>query len=266
MRMNIIGLGLAVALTGGGCSAVYPELKTPVRAAPAGRQLEPKPPGDLLYIAFTGATIPARTRDGRDWDAIGGSAPDPFAKLIVNKKDLIVTPTEANTLTPTWPDQVRANYRIPKGSGVRVELWDSNPLNDAPICVKAIRNIHLKAENGGVDLRCDSGARISITIEPAHAVLGIGLYYELRTVDMFITRVIQSSAAARAGLGKGVEILKIQDQEVSKLDEGEARSLINANAPAGLKLTVKLTDGAVKDVVLKDDAMYPELGEGIDLP
>ena len=32
---------------------------------------------------FAGAVIPSRTRDGRNWDSVGGSLPDPFAKLLV---------------------------------------------------------------------------------------------------------------------------------------------------------------------------------------
>jgi hypothetical protein len=33
------------------------------------------------HVDFVKAEIPSRTRDGREWDSLGGSLPDPFAKL-----------------------------------------------------------------------------------------------------------------------------------------------------------------------------------------
>src|SRR5882724_10724580 len=79
------------------CGAVYPEIGTPVR--PAGsRQLDPPPPDDMVYLKFARAEIPTRTRDGRQWDSVGGSAPDPFAKLLLEDKEILVTPVQANTL------------------------------------------------------------------------------------------------------------------------------------------------------------------------
>ena len=55
---------------------------------------------------------------------MGGSLPDAFAKLIVNGKVILETPVQSNTLTPTWPDQKKANYHVPSGASAKVELWD----------------------------------------------------------------------------------------------------------------------------------------------
>jgi hypothetical protein len=67
-------------------------------------------------------------------------------------------------------------------------------------------------------------------------------------------------------LRKGTQILKIQRRDVGTLDADEARSLINAHATMGLDLGVRLPDGNVRDVMLKEDAMYPEVDEGLDVP
>ena len=123
--------GLLASLATCGCGAVYPELSTPVRAA-GSRPLDPPPPEDLVFLKFAKAQIPTRTQDGRQWDSVGGSAPDPFAKLLIDDKEILVTPVQANTLSPTWPDQKIGNYRIPRGTPVRVELWDSNAINNHP--------------------------------------------------------------------------------------------------------------------------------------
>ena len=245
------------------CGAVYPEIGTPVRS-PGTRHLEPPPPEDLVFLKFANAVIPSRTRDGRNWDSVGGSKPDPFAKLIIDEKEILVTPVQANTLNPTWPDQKVGNYRLPRNVPVRVELWDSNPINNHPICVESINNILGEASNEqNLELRCDSGASIELVVQPAHAKFGIGLYYELGTYDIRVTRVVSESPAARANLKRGDQLLKIQGRDVKDMDPETARSLINSNVSSGVTLAVKHADGSLQDVTLKDGPMYPAIDEEI---
>lgn len=269
-RLNFELLRLAplalLALVSSACGAVYPEVATPVRQPPPGREVIPEPPPDLLYITFDKATIPKQTRDGRKWDSVGGNAPDPFAKLIVDGQELILTPVQANTLHPTWPDQKRANYKINPQSKVMVELWDSNPINNNPICRKSISEIHSMASSEPEEILCNSGARIELRVEHARPVLGLGMFYELQSQAVRVTRVVEVSPAARAGLAAGVMIRKIQGKKVDSLDSAEAKSLINANAPTGLELTIEYEDGTQRDVSLKEEAMYPQFDEGVDLP
>ncbi len=257
--LSILGpLGLALIT---GCGAVYPEMSTPVRA-PGTRRLDPPPPDDLVFLKFANAQIPTRTRDGRQWDSVGGSAPDPFAKLMIGDKEILVTPVQANTLSPTWPDQPIGNYRIPKNTPLRVELWDSNPINNHPICVEAISNILAEtSEEQNLELRCDSGATIELVVQPAHAKFGLGLYYELGTDDIRVTRVVGESPAARAKLKRGDQLLRIQGREVKGMDQETARSLINSNVSTGVTLSIRHPDGSVDDVTLKDGPMYPTIDE-----
>src|SRR6478752_7001266 len=262
--------GLAQALAVGclslgsiACGAVYPEISTPVRAAGT-RRLEPPPPSDLVFLKFAAAHIPNHTRDGRQWDSVGGAAPDPFAKLLVEDKEILLTPVQANTLTPTWPDQKLGNYRIPQGVPVRVELWDSNALNNHPICVETIGNILAEAsDEQNLELRCDSGAMIEIVVQPAHAKFGLGLYYEFGSDEIHVTRVIVESPAGRAKLTRGDQLVSIQGRPVKGMDAETARSLINANVSTGVTFSVQHMDGSQGEVTLKDGPIYPTIDEEI---
>jgi len=266
-KTNVAWLGLALVLAAGqnACSAVYPELSTPVRAAPAQAKLEPEPPEDVLYIYVAKAVIPDRTRDGRQWDSVGGDLPDPFAKVFVDDVELFRTPVESNTLRPTWPDAVRANYRIAPRTPVRFELWDDNALTHSPICMHPIDDIHHHAGQGFIDIQCDSGASASLVVAPARAVLGLGLYYELRAEDVYVTRVLVESPAARAGLGQGIQIVSIQGESLHGKDPDTVRSLINANLRTGLNMQIQRPDGSTALIELKEGPIYPLSSEKIDL-
>ena len=260
-----LGLVASSALGATACGAVYPEISTPVRA-PGARQLDPPPPEDLVYLKFANARIPTHTRDGRQWDSVGGSAPDPFAKLMIDEKEILLTPVQANTLSPTWPNQKLGNYRIPHGVPVRVELWDSNAINNHPICVETIGNLLAEANNEqNLELRCDSGATIEIVVQPAHAKFGLGLYYELGTEDIHVTRVIGESPAARAKLAAGDQLLRIQGRDVKGMDSETARSLINANVSTGVTFAVKHVNGSQEEVTLKDGPIYPLIDEELQV-
>lgn len=257
---------LATALATCGCGAVYPQLATPVRTPPAHVSLTPPPPEDLLFIKFDGATIPTRTRDGRKWDSVGGSLPDAFAKLFVDGKVILETPVQSNSLTPTWPDQPKANYRIALGATLRVELWDSNPINNHPICVAELRDVHTDAlGEGATPVNCSSGAELRVIVDPAHGRLGVGMYYELQRETIFVTRVLRESPAARAGLVRGDQLLKIQGKSVQTMADGEAQSLINANASTGVTFWVRRADKSEVEISVKEGAIYPVVGEGVTI-
>lgn len=263
-RGSRLGVGLiALALSSVGCAAVYPELSAPLRPPPAGKELSPPPPDDLLFLGFKQARIPSTTRDGRKWDKLGGAAPDPYAILFLNDKELFRTPVQANTISPTWPNQKKANYRIPNGSRLRVEVWDSNPVNNHPICVKKLSSLKEDAYQGEVSFDCESGASVTLRVEPAHAKIGLGFYYELRTERIFISRVIGESPAGRLGVEKGDEILEIQDKPVKSFEEGDAQSLVNANAQTGVKLKLRKPSGDQKSVTVINGPIYPVVSDGI---
>ena len=249
-----------------GCGAVYPQLETPVRNPPPHVTLTPPPPEDLLFLKFGGAVIPSRTRDGRNWDSVGGSLPDAFAKLIVDGKVVLETPVQGNSLTPTWPDQRLANYHVRVGAPARVELWDSNPINNHPICQADVADLHGQSSSElPIQINCNSGAELKLVVQPAHGKLGMGLFYELQREEVAVTRVLSESPAARAGLVRGDQLLKIQGKDVKTMGDGEAQSLINANAVTGVKLLVRKRDRSEVELTLKEGAIYPVYGEGVDI-
>jgi hypothetical protein len=257
---------LLMALGLFGCGAVYPQLETPVRTPPGQVKLTPPPPDDLLFLKFAGAVIPKRTRDGRNWDSVGGSLPDAFAKLYVDGKVILETPVQSNSLTPSWPEQAKANYRVRAGAAVRVELWDSNPISNHPICVSDLADLRSEVSTEAPMLvSCNSGAELKLVVEPAHGRLGIGLFYELRREDVAVTRVLRESPAARAGLVRGDQLLKIQGKAVKTMGDGEAQSLINANAATGVTLLVRKLDKSEIELTLKEGAIYPVAGEGVSV-
>jgi hypothetical protein len=241
-----------------GCAAVYPELGTRTRTIAAGVQLDPGPPGDVRWMKFLSGRVPEKTRDGRRWQSSGDQA-DSYAKLLVNGKELFRTPVHANTLTPTWPDGPKGNFKLGSDDRLRVEFWDSNPLSDKPIGVRDVgrpTDDHLMEKRIRVEF--DSGAEVVLAFEPARAVMGLGLWYELRTGGCGITRMLDGSPAQRAGLLPGDEVLKIAGKATSALTSDEVKSMFNAVPLDGLTLVVKHPDGSVmNNVLVKEGPIYP---------
>ena len=259
--MRLLALSFAALLSVvPACAVVYPEVQTPLREAPAGRDVEPAPPKDLYYIAFASADVPERTRDGRQWHELGSKLPDPFAVLLVNGKPLIKTNTETSTRTPTWPDAPKGNFRIQPGDRLRVELWEASLVNKA-MCVKDIGSVQAEwlAEKR-VEIECESGAHITVTFEPARGRLGYGFFYEHRTMSVGVTRVFEESPAARAGLRPGDEIVLVGDRMATKMKPTELDSFLAASRHGGVTLTTRRGDEQ-KEVHLKEASVYPLYAE-----
>ncbi|MET0591684.1 MAG: PDZ domain-containing protein [Polyangiaceae bacterium] len=261
MGFRTLGFALVFAAEMLACSAVYPELQAPFRTA-RGNEAEPPPPG-LKWIAFKGATVPETTRDGRRWGGdLTKGGPDPYAILYVNGKPLIKTPTHPNTLQPTWPDGPAGNFHIDPNDRFRVELWDSNPINDHPIGIREFKELTEDEERRGeIDLECDTGARVRVALEPAHARLGLGFYYELRVGEVFVTRVYKESPAGRSGLKPGDQILTLENRPVAEMKKGEVQSLINTPHLEGLPAKIRHAGGQEATVTLKEGAIYPFYSE-----
>lgn len=241
------------------CPAVYPEIKTAMRDVRAGQVLDPSPPSDLRWIAFKGATIPSLTRDGRRWgNELSSGLPDPYAKLLVNKGPLLQTTVQKGTLKPTWPDAPAGNFRLREEDRFRVEVWDARVINDHPIGIRDIGRLDsADVGSGELDVETESGVRVQIAIEPARGKVGYGFFYELRTYDVYVTRLFEESPAARAGIRPGDQILRINDKLARDMSDGEIRTAFNAPRPDGVRLAIKHADGAEVELVLKEGAIYP---------
>lgn len=253
LASGILAIGLA------GCPAVFPEIGTQMHHPPQGMPLEPPPPPELRWLKFTGAKIPEKTRDGRSWgQSFGGKLPDPYAKLFVNDKEVMKTPIQGQTLEPTWPDGPKGNYVIKADDKLRVELWDSHAINDQPIGVKDVGKINDDMlMNHAIRIELEGGGELTLALEPAHAMTGLGLWVELRNDSCFVTRMIAGSPAERAGLKALDEVTSINKKPVKKMTPDEVRSVFNAVPPDGLALGIKHEDGSTLAVTLKEGPIYP---------
>lgn len=262
MRSRLLALlALAAALVTG-CPAVFPEVGTRLKVAPKDAVLDPPPPETLVWIRFTGATVPEKTRDGRKWDQVLGSLPDPYARLIVDGAELFRTTVQSDTLTPDWPDAPRGNFELPPGAKLRVELWDNSPINDAPVGVKDfIRPSFTSLVDGKHRIELNGGGDVTIAFEPAHPMFGLGFWFELRNDSAYVTRFVQGSPAERAGMKKGDEILGIGGRKVAAMKPDEVRSLINSAPVTGLDLELRRADGTTTVVNVKEGPIYPTFGE-----
>lgn len=249
--------GVILGVLGWGCAAIYPEISTPIGQPPNENAIKPEPPDDYACLYFKGARMPTLTRDGRHWGKDKDGLPSPYAILFMDGVEIMRTEVEANTLEPTWPGQSKTNYRIRDNTRLKVEIWDDHGLFPHPICQKEIRRVASRMDLGEVEMDCDGGASFELAIEPAHALWGLGLYYELQTSSVVVSRVIQASAAGWAGLKAGDQILEIMGQPVSQLDRGQIQSLIRVNAAKGLELKVRTGEGEPHSVTIKESALYP---------
>lgn len=257
MRKNALVIALLGAVAfAPACAAVYPELATPVHAPLTGQELEP-PPENVKWIALKGASVPRLTRDGRTWGTGGKTTPTAYAIVFVNGQPIIRTEPEADTFTPTWPSAKRGNFALTRGDRIRIELWESRPVSDRPIGVRDITFTGDVNDENELTVLLDGGAEVTLKIEPARPVVGMGFRYELRGVDgVFVTRVVEHSPAGRAGIKPGDQIVAIDGRPTHGMNEAEIRSLLNMHHPQGLALKLRRADGTQAALSLKDGAIY----------
>lgn len=244
-----------------GCGAVYPELSTPLRTPVSTQQLDPAPPDGLYWIAIKEGIAPEKTRDGRPWHELGNPLPDPFAVLYVNGKELIKTNPESSSTHPTWSDSIRGNFRVDRSDRFRIEMWQSG-LVHKPICV---RDLSADPDEWVIAQRvrvtCEGGAEVIVSFEPAHGRVGYGLYYELRTSDVYVTRVFEQSPAGRAGIKPGDQIVRLGDRAASQMSPAEIENYFNAPKDGGLSIGIRHPDNTTADLSLKEGAIYPLFSE-----
>lgn len=251
-------LALGLSLSAAACPAVYPEFPTRMRKAMTEQALDPPPPDNVMWMKFESARIPERARNGKTWEEEIGKKPDPYAILFINDKEVFRTPVEKETLEPTWKNGPRGNFRIDPGDKLRVEVWDSNTISDKPL---GIRDIGKPSDEfkltHRIRVNLDAGGEAIISYESARAMLGLGLWYEIRTESAYITRLMVGSPAERAGIKPGDEIVKINGKDVKTLGSDGVRSAFGAVGSDGINLVLRHEDSTVLDINVKEGAIYP---------
>jgi hypothetical protein len=251
-------LGLALPLIVAcfvACQAVYPEFTTATRKPATGVVLDPPAPADVFWLKFKSARLPEKTKDGRGW---GASGPSTYAKLLVNGVEVLRSSVQQDSLEPTWANGPRGNFVLGPEDRLRLELWESGAVSDRIIGGRDIGRLSEDQRmNHEVHLDFDVGTDLSLTIEPAHAMLGLGLSYELQSERCVITKVLAQSDAGRAGLLRGDEVVRIGDATTQSLGADGIRSHFNAVPASGLSVTVLHADGKSATVILKEGPLYP---------
>lgn len=241
-----------------GCAAIYPELGTRIDKVGADQKLDPPPPDGLRWLGFEKGEVPPTTRDGRKWGrGIQDGLPDPVAKLFINDVEIIKTNPAPKTINPSFIGSKHGNFPLHVGDKIRVELWDSDPLQNRPIGTGSARVSHEMLSDGSWTARFDMGGHVTLMIKPAKPVWGLGLWYEVRQKSAGITRLLDNSPATRAGLRKGDEILSIGPTQVADMTTDEVRSAMNGPPIEGLTLRVRHKDGATLDAKVKQGPIYP---------
>lgn len=258
---RLVALAL-LALPLAGCPVIFPEVATPVKSLLPGAELTPPPPEDLRWLRFVGASIPDQTRDGRDWSDRTGSPPNPYAKLVVDGGDFLKTFPQSRTREPTWPDSPHGNFRLKPGAKLRVELWDNNALTDLPIGVRELGRLSEEMiASRRIHVDFDNGASVELALEPAHAMRGVGLWYELHTGSAYITRTFAESPASRAGLKAGDQVLAIGKKQIAHSSSDEIQSLFNAVPIDGLEILLRRKSGVTTTVKVPAGPIYPLASE-----
>ena len=248
---------IAVSSAAFGCAIIYPELNTPLRSPGPERSVAAPENPNVVWVAIKEGEVPERTRDGRSWHEAGSKAPDPYVIVYVNGLELLRTDAQPGAFHPTWPGSPHGNFRFAPSDRLRVELWESGFI-DRPICVRELGTpSEVWLSDREIDVRCDSGGRVVIRWEPAHGFLGYGLFYELRTSEVYVTRVYDESPAARAGIRPGDQLLTLGGRRARDMKSGQVKSYLNASRPEGLHFQLKHENGASATVTLNEGPVYP---------
>lgn len=265
VRASLWAVGLLCGWLGGGCAAIYPEIATPVGKPPGSGEVTPAPPDDYALVYVKSATIPRTTRNGRPWGDGKDSLPSSYAVFFIDGQEVYRTDVARDTMEPTWPTQKKANYRLKDETKLKFEIWENHGLLPHPICDKELKKPANFIESGEVQVSCPGGASFTIAIEPAKPLWGLGLFYELQSTAVMISRVIPASSAGRAGIKAGDRIIEIMGHPIGELDDGQVQTLMRVNAARGLSLTLQKGQQNPRKVTIKESALYATVDDRIDL-
>ncbi len=260
-RVLALASALAASALATGCVAIYPEIGTGIRKVTAEQALEPPPPEDLRWIRLVSGRVNSSMRDGRSWKEAIGKLPDPYAKLYINEQEVMQTNPKNETLEPSWDDAPRGNFRVSSGDKLRVEIWDANTVTDKPIGVKDFRATEDLVLGDRIRLDLPGAGEVVLVYERAHAMFGLGLWFELRTDSCFVTRMIGGSPAERSGVQPGDEVLEIGGKKVNTMSSNAVRSAFNSIPSGGLLVVLRHADGTTATVTLKEGPIYPTFAE-----
>lgn len=247
---------LVLGLLAPGCA--YPRRGTPLREVPSERIAREQVPDGLWRLVVIAAEIPPKKRGGLAWDDPEG-APDPFAKLIVDGRQLWQSAVLENTLAPKFDASPPRNLAFAQNQRVRFELWDKDGLSQDPIGVYEGRALGNAIVGADTLVKLEGGAILTVRVEPPRAHTGTGITrYESRKRSLVLLEVLPSSPAGRAGLKPGDRIVAIDGQPIEKLGRKRADSALALLQERKSELTVKRNE-EYRSVKLDDGYVWLSL-------
>jgi len=227
---------------------------TPVAA---GAKLEPAPPARVYWLRVIRAELPAKTKVGAAWDQ--GDGPDPFFVLYAKGKELMRSKPEPNELKPRWADGPRGNFELPRSTPMRIEVFDSDPLQEhrmgsASFLAPGAREL----TDGQIELELDQGGSIWLAVERAHPMMGLGFTFVVRNERCRVVEALKYSPVGRGGMRAGDRLLVIGGRKTQGLRAEQIRGLLEAAGPSSLELVVQHERGAAtENMMVKRGVTYP---------
>ncbi len=245
------------------------DFATRTRPAPAGVRLEPAPPGGVYWMRVLSAKVPARTANGRLWDEVGGW-PDPKVLIEADGIKLLETSGVPNTMKPKFEDGPSGNFEIAQEAKMTITLFDADTLNDRPIGRKQFRApTEVEAATGTMTIdvgKVGNPGTVTIAVEPAHPLIGLGFDYELFETKPVVSKVLKHGPAARVGVQVGDVLVGARDVLFRDLDAKAIKSAINSITTEEVQLIVQHEGGTTENFSIAEGPIYALYEEWGDVP
>lgn len=208
-------------------------------------------PADTWQLTVVEAHVRPRKSGDLTWDENGG-LPDVFVRIFRDGESIWESPTIDDSLNPQWNATLPRNFRMPRGTPLRIEVWDRDIVGNDPV---GIFDEHGLPPNAlpGADARImlEGGSWLTVRIAPPLPHRGVGIEeYEVRPGELMVERVLPYSPAARAGIERGDAIVGIGEQRVSAMNDAQAASALSMAGNRHSTLTVRNAAGRERQVDL----------------
>ncbi|MEM1029161.1 MAG: hypothetical protein AAGA56_25700 [Myxococcota bacterium] len=255
--LALLGTGACVRRAGG---AALRDFATRIRPAPKGLSLAPPAPSGVYWLKVATARISARTPEGALWDDVGGW-PDPRVVVEMDGRAILTAEGPENTLQPTFDDAAAAgNFALDREAKMTVVVYDADPLRDRQIG-RADFNAPtaVDASTGSIELdvgKVGNPGRVTLAVEPAHALLGLGFDYELYERKAVVSRVLRHGPADRAGVVVGDVLLGARGVLFRDLQPKAIKSAINSITADPVDVIVEHESGRTESFAMAEGPIY----------
>ncbi|MET0389148.1 MAG: PDZ domain-containing protein [Polyangiales bacterium] len=234
-------LGLLSGVLGSSSGCAYPRRST--LAHPAPPSADPTDaPNNLWSIHFVDANLPETKGGGLPWDS-DGTDPDPYLRLVIDRRVVWESPVQENTRHPQWNVTLPRNIFVPARASFRIEIWDQDTASADPAgAIVSFGLPETALPNALAHLALDNTGTVTVTVAAPHASRGLGLEFEQHSDALYVLSIEQFSPAARAGLKVGERVVAIGDTRVESVSAARAASDLSLSVDRGA--TLKVTDAS----------------------